>query len=67
MGEVNPQPIDLAAAEGVHVIFRYERAFTLLDPGKLDLFVPVKVRIKMGQDILLDDHGFVTRHGDGKL
>jgi hypothetical protein len=67
VGEVNPQPVDLAAAESVHIILCDERALTLLDPGQLDLFVPMEVGIKMGQDVFLDDDSFVARHGKSKL
>ena len=67
VGQVDPQPVDLAAAKSVHVIFGYKRAFTLLDPGKLNLLMPVEVGIKMGKDVLLDDDCMVAGDGDGKL
>ena len=67
MGEVDPEPVYLAASKGIHIILRDEGAFALLDPGKLDLFVPVEVRIEMGQDVFLDDDGFIARHRDREL
>lgn len=67
VGKIYSQPIDLVAAKGIHVIFRYQCSFPLLDPGKLDLLVPVQVRVKMGKHVLLYDDRFVMRHRDGKL
>jgi len=62
MGKVNPQPIDLAAAEGIHIVLGHEGTFSLLDPGQLDLFVAVQVRIEMGEHIFLYNDRLVARH-----
>src|ERR1700722_17124254 len=67
MREVNPEPIDVAASKRVHVIFSDKRSFALLDPGELDLLVPMEVRVEMRHDVFLDNDRFVTRHRDGKL
>jgi hypothetical protein len=67
MRQVDPQPIDFAAAERIHVVFGYQGAFPLLDPGQLDLLVAVQVWIKMREHIFLHDDGLVTRHRDSEL
>jgi hypothetical protein len=67
MGKVDAQPIDLAAAEGIHIVLGHEGPFSLLDPGQLDLFMAVQMRIEMREHIFLDDDRLIARHGDGEL
>src|SRR5262245_22590146 len=67
MRQVDAQPVYFTASKGVHIIFRNEGALALLDPGKLDLFVPVEMGIKVRQYVLLNDDGLVARNGDGEL
>ena len=67
VGEVDAQPIDLAAAKGIHIVLGHQGPFSLLDPGQLDLFMAVQVGIEMGEDVFLDDDRLVARHGDGEL
>ena len=67
MGKVNPQPIDLAASKRIHIVLCHEGSLSLLDPGQLDLFVAVQVRIEMGEHIFLYDDRLVARYRDGEL
>jgi hypothetical protein len=67
MGEVGSQPVDLVGSESMHIVLRYQGAFSLLDPGELDLFVTVKVGIEMRQHIFLHDDGLVVRDRDSEL
>ena len=67
MRKVDAQPVDLAASEGIHIVFGHEGTFPLLDPGQLDLLVAVQVWIKMRELIFLHDDGLVPRHGNGEL
>ena len=51
----------------MHIVLGYQRPLALLDPGKLDLLMPVQMGIEMGEFVLLDDHRLVMRHRNGKL
>lgn len=67
MREVHAKPVYLTPPEGVHIVFGHQGTFPLLDPGQLDLFVPVQMWIEMREDILLDNDRFIARHGDSEL
>ena len=67
MRKVDAQPVDLAASEGIHIVLGHEGTFPLLDPGQLDLLVPVQVGIEMGEYVFLDDDRLVARHRDSEL
>ncbi len=51
----------------MHIVLGYQRAFALLDPGELDLLMPVQMRIEMRQYIFLYDDSLVVWDRDGEL
>ena len=67
MRHISPQPIDISASEGMHIVLCHERSLTFLDPGQLDLLVAVQMWIEVGELIFLNDYRFVVRHRNGKL
>jgi hypothetical protein len=67
MGKVGSQPVDLVGSESMHVVIRYQGAFTLLDPCELYLFMTVKMGIEVRQYIFLHDDSLIMRNRDGEL
>jgi len=67
VGEVGSQPVYLVGSESMHIVLRHQGAFSLLDPGELDLFVPVKVGIEMRQHIFLHDDSLVVWNRNSEL
>ena len=64
---IHSQPEDLIGGKTMHVIFGYQRSFTLLYPGKPNFLVAMQVRLKISQHLLLYIDRLIDRNGDGKL
>lgn len=67
MGHIDAQPVDIAGPEGMHIIFRYQGPFSLLDPGQLDLLMAVQMRVKVRELIFLHDDSLVMWHWNSEL
>ena len=64
---IGAQPVNFIGSEAVHIVFRYYRAFSFLNPGQLYFVVAMQVRIKIRQRLFLNNDRLIDRNRDRKL
>ena len=66
VGHVGADQVYFIGTKAMHGVPYQQGAFTFQDQRQLDLLVAVQMRVKIREDILLNQYGLVVRGGNSK-